>query len=101
MISSVSKEPTLEELMLLLPDDIDIIITEGYKRSNKPKIEVFRTSHSRDFLCKDDNTLVAVATDDLNASEIENVNNKFLLDNIEDIAVFIETNFIKKKTKTI
>ncbi|MDY6822067.1 MAG: molybdopterin-guanine dinucleotide biosynthesis protein B [Deferribacterota bacterium] len=97
MINSVNKEPTLDELMLLLPEDIDLVITEGYKRSNKPKIEVFRTSHSREFLCKDDNTLVAVATDDLNAPELENVNNKFFLDNIEDTATFIENNYIKKE----
>jgi len=33
------KEANLDDLVMLLPDDIDIILTEGYKRSNMPKIE--------------------------------------------------------------
>ena len=41
LIKDVYKEADLDDLTMLLPDDIDIILTEGYKRSNMPKIEVW------------------------------------------------------------
>ena len=47
LIKDVEKENTLDELLSMIPFDTDIIITEGYKQSDKPKIEVFRKNNSK------------------------------------------------------
>ena len=43
---------------------VDIIITEGFKRENKPKIEVFRKARHDEPACIGDNNLIALVTDD-------------------------------------
>lgn len=43
--------------------DVDLLITEGYKRERAPKIEVLRSALGGELLCRDDPTLIAVATD--------------------------------------
>jgi len=52
----------LDELIRYF-DDVDLLITEGYKRENKPKIEVLRAAVGSELLCRHDPELVAVATD--------------------------------------
>lgn len=101
LIKDVYREADLDDLTMLLPDDIDIVLTEGYKRSKMPKIEVFRTTNSREFLCKNDNTLVGVVTDNLHDSELKNVKNKFHLDAVTELADFLEDAFIKQKKEKI
>jgi molybdopterin-guanine dinucleotide biosynthesis protein MobB len=44
-------------------DDVDLLITEGYKRERTPKVEVLRRALGGPLLCLDDPTLIAVATD--------------------------------------
>lgn len=44
--------------------DVDIVITEGFKRENKPKIEVFRKARHAEPLCRNDDNLIAFVTDD-------------------------------------
>ena len=60
-IRRVEREPTLDELVAQLPK-VDIILTEGYKRSNKPKIEVVRAARSSEPICGP-GELLAIATD--------------------------------------
>ncbi len=43
--------------------DVDLVITEGYKTGNKPKIEIVRSARHTDPLLKDDALLMAVVTD--------------------------------------
>lgn len=70
--------------------DVDLIITEGYKRENKPKIEIHRSSrHQRPF-CLDDDNLIAFVTD----SDIDVTVPKFGLDEIEKIADLIEKKYL-------
>jgi molybdopterin-guanine dinucleotide biosynthesis protein B len=61
LIKNVEEEVTLDNLAGL-HHDMDIIITEGFKRSNKPKIEINRTAHSKELLCTSDE-LVALVSD--------------------------------------
>jgi molybdopterin-guanine dinucleotide biosynthesis protein B len=70
--------------------DVDIIITEGYKRENKPKIEVFRKARHREPLCRDDNNLVALVTDDDMDLNVPG----FGLEDIKGLADFIEKKFL-------
>ncbi|MHC1698622.1 MAG: molybdopterin-guanine dinucleotide biosynthesis protein B [Geobacteraceae bacterium] len=46
--------------------DMDIILTEGYKRSAKPKIEINRTAHSSELLCDPDELIALVSDADWN-----------------------------------
>ena len=44
-------------------DDVDLLITEGFKRDRAPKIEVFRSQRHRHPACLADETLKAMVTD--------------------------------------
>jgi molybdopterin-guanine dinucleotide biosynthesis protein B len=44
-------------------EDLDLLITERYKREKTPKIEVLRKAVDTELLCRDDPGLIAVATD--------------------------------------
>jgi molybdopterin-guanine dinucleotide biosynthesis protein MobB len=60
------QEPTLAETVASYCDDVDIVLTEGFKRSTMPKIEVHRQERSKKLLCRGeehDPTLIAVASD--------------------------------------
>ena len=60
------REPPLSENIAAYCADLDIVLTEGFKRSSMPKIEVHRRERSEHLLCRgeaDDPTLIAVASD--------------------------------------
>jgi molybdopterin-guanine dinucleotide biosynthesis protein MobB len=60
------QEPALSETLAAYCGDLDIVLTEGFKRSSMPKIEVSRQQRSERLLCRDeeyDPTLIAVAAD--------------------------------------
>ena len=65
-INHNSEEPSVEELISTHFNDVDIVLTEGFKRSTQPKIEVYRQAHSDELLCRGDSydeALIAVAAD--------------------------------------
>jgi molybdopterin-guanine dinucleotide biosynthesis protein B len=71
-------------------EGMDLVITEGYKKENKPKIEVLRAARHSQLVCAQDHNLVAVVTDvDLNPGVP-----KFGLDEIKELADLIEKNFL-------
>ena len=55
-------QKTLDELIPFL-SNVDLVITEGYKRADTPKIEVFRRAVHDRLLCGNDERLVAVVSD--------------------------------------
>lgn len=60
-------EPELAETIATYCQDVDIILTEGFKRSSMPKIEVHRRERSATMLCRGethDPQLIAVASDE-------------------------------------
>ena len=62
-----AQEPPLTETIETYFGDVDIILTEGFKRSAMPKIEVHRRERSPRLLCRGeehDPTLFAVASDE-------------------------------------
>jgi molybdopterin-guanine dinucleotide biosynthesis protein B len=61
LIKKVDEEMSLDQVADLLPD-MDIILTEGFKRSDKPKIEISRTAHSSELLCTPEE-LIALVSD--------------------------------------
>lgn len=63
LIRKVERERTLDQLASLVDDGIDLVITEGYKRGDKPKLEVFRSERNTELLCGENDRLFAVAAD--------------------------------------
>ncbi len=62
----IDHEPSLDETVATFCGDVDIVLTEGFKKSKMPKIEVYRRERSEKLLCRDeehDSTLIAVASD--------------------------------------
>ncbi len=55
-------ELALDEIVRRMPVSVDIVLTEGYKKGDKPKIEVSRAACGRGLLSSD-RELLAVATD--------------------------------------
>ena len=74
-------------------NDVDLLMTEGYKREPKPKIEVVRAAMGTELLCRNDPRLVAVATDAHIAIDVP----VFRLDDPGPIADFIEQKFLNRR----
>ena len=51
LIRKTDEEMPLEEIVELM-GDVDLVITEGYKRGNKPKIEISRLQRGSELLCQ-------------------------------------------------
>lgn len=69
--------------------NVDIVLTEGYKTATNDKIEVFRPEVHGELLCRDDETLVAVASDvpvDINVPRIP-------LQHVDELADFLIAHF--------
>jgi molybdopterin-guanine dinucleotide biosynthesis protein B len=61
LVRQLESEMPLDEAVELM-GDVDIVITEGYKRGDKPKIEVSRLERGTELLCRAEE-LVAVMAD--------------------------------------
>ncbi|MBW6507953.1 MAG: molybdopterin-guanine dinucleotide biosynthesis protein B [Desulfuromonadales bacterium] len=62
-----NSEPNLDDTVATYCQDVDIVLTEGFKRSSMPKIEVHRRERSATLLCRGeqhDPNLFAVASDE-------------------------------------
>ncbi|MBS4007188.1 MAG: molybdopterin-guanine dinucleotide biosynthesis protein B [Clostridium sp.] len=89
LLEKVSEELTLDEVMAKI-SNVDIIISEGYKRNNKPKIEVFRSTVHEEPLCTGEDNLIAFVSDivlDLGVPV-------FSLNDYAGIAALIERRFL-------
>jgi molybdopterin-guanine dinucleotide biosynthesis protein B len=83
-------EGTLDSLIDYF-DDMDLVITEGYKGAHKPKIEVVRAARHSDVLLKEDRHLVAVVSDAMLDIGLP----IFGLEDLDDLANFIEEKYLK------
>jgi molybdopterin-guanine dinucleotide biosynthesis protein B len=61
LIRQLDEEMPLDDVVGLM-QDVDIVITEGYKRGDRLKIEVTRAERSRELLCRPEE-LIAIMTD--------------------------------------
>lgn len=97
LVKNVETEETLNSLATKYFQDVDIVLAEGYKQEDKPKIEVFRSRLHETPLCKGDEHLVAIVTDaglDLGVPRFE-------LDDIKGLAGFVEQRFLVKSSRVI
>jgi molybdopterin-guanine dinucleotide biosynthesis protein B len=91
LIKRVEETPALDELVAQYYPDMDLVITEGFKRLDKPKIEVFRSALRSEPLCTAADNRVALASD----VPLEVDCPRFSIDDAEAIADFIEDRFLK------
>ena len=90
LVKDVETEETIDRLASKYFQDVDIILTEGYKKEERPKIEVFRSQVHETPLCKGDEHLVALVSDtslDLGVPCFE-------LHDIKGLADFLEKRFL-------
>ncbi|WP_419798944.1 MAG: molybdopterin-guanine dinucleotide biosynthesis protein B [Terasakiella sp.] len=79
------EEPEIEDLIQHM-SDVDLILIEGFKFNNHPKIEVHRPSYGREPLWPNDPTILAVASDE----QLRDIERPLIdLKDIESIADFI------------
>ena len=88
LIKRLEGEMALGEIAAFLTD-VDIILTEGYKRGDAPKIEVSRRGRGGELLCTPDE-LVAIVSDQLFDLDVP----QFGLDDTVGIVDLLEGTFL-------
>lgn len=86
--------PSVEELLETYFQDVDIVLTEGFKKSSLPKIELHRRERSATLICRgeeNDPALIAVASDERLELDVPLLD----LNDAEEVAGFIEARFLK------
>jgi molybdopterin-guanine dinucleotide biosynthesis protein B len=94
VIRSTDHDLTLEEIRDRFVNDIDIIISEGYKNDNAPKIEIFRKEAQQELLCTQDDNLAALVTNYHHSLDVP----CFGLDDTGGLADLIEQTFLAAQT---
>ena len=93
MVKKHAAAPSLEELLATYFNDVDLVITEGFKNGSMPKIEINRQERSTTLLCRGeehDPTLVAVASDAKLELDVPVLD----LNDAEAVADFVEKRFL-------
>jgi molybdopterin-guanine dinucleotide biosynthesis protein B len=95
LIKSITTEDTLDEIARFLGDDYDIILTEGFKQANAPKILVYHNGggSSLDNIKK----LIAVVGDESLKTKIR----KFSRGDVKGLADLLEKGFIKPQRERL
>ncbi len=94
LIMDLEKEMSIDDIVLKYLNHLDIVFTEGYKKNDKPKIEVIKEDgRYEDILCKYDKNLIAVVTD----IKLETPVPCFRHDEITLLTDFIEKMYLHRK----
>ncbi len=91
LISNLDEELSLDELAEKFFGNVDLVLTEGYKSHDKPKIEVFRSALGETALCELKDNLIGLVTD----VKLELDVPQFQIENISQLVEYIKT-FIKE-----
>jgi molybdopterin-guanine dinucleotide biosynthesis protein B len=95
MVKPVSQDSTLEEIVRLLGEDYDIILCEGFKQGNAPKIEIHRKDAGA--LLKNIKKRIAIITDE----QLETKARQFSFEDNKSLADLLERGFIKPQKERI
>jgi molybdopterin-guanine dinucleotide biosynthesis adapter protein len=93
LVRKHAESPPIEELIATYFSDVDLILTEGFKKSGLPKIEVHRAERSPTLLCRGaehDPSLLAVASDEQLELDVPVLD----LNNPVQVADFVEKHII-------
>jgi molybdopterin-guanine dinucleotide biosynthesis protein B len=91
LIRDVEKDLTLEEIREKLIQDVDLIVSEGYKKDVQPKIEIFRKEKHKELLCTKEDNLIAIVSDKKFRVGVS----CFFLDDIRGVADFLEKKYLR------
>jgi molybdopterin-guanine dinucleotide biosynthesis protein B len=91
LIRQLDQEMPLDDIVSLM-SDVDIVLTEGFKRGDKPKIEVSRQERGTGLLCQAEE-LVAILAD----YAIDMPVPQFALEDARGIVDHLEDLFLKHK----
>jgi molybdopterin-guanine dinucleotide biosynthesis protein B len=95
-IRQVGAELELSEIAARLFWTEDILLTEGFKSSNFPKIEIFRSAVEPQPICGPENNLVGIVTDDPVGIAVP----RFSFAAVSDVADFIADRYLKDRKKS-
>jgi molybdopterin-guanine dinucleotide biosynthesis adapter protein len=90
IVTTVHNELTLDQMAAAYFQDVDLVITEGYKSENKPKVEILGEGAAELISPKNEVFLVAAAAD-TNGLDLPSVSR----DDVASIADAIEDRFLK------
>lgn len=93
LVKQHAASPPVEELLSTYFTDVDIVLTEGFKASALPKIEVHRRDRSETLLCRGaehDPTLLAVASDEPLELDVPRLD----INDADAVVDFIEKKFL-------
>ena len=89
LIKPITPALTLDEIVHLIGEDCDIILTEGFKQGSAPKIEVHRREAGPPLSAV--KKLIAIATDEPLKTKVR----QFSLQDIKSLVDLLEKGFIK------
>lgn len=95
LIKPVALEPTPSEIVRLFGEDYDIVLTEGFKEGNAPKIEVHRKEIGPPLPAV--KKLAAIVTDE----PLETKTRQFSFEDVKGLADLLEKGFIKPQRERI
>jgi molybdopterin-guanine dinucleotide biosynthesis protein B len=97
LVKEVESEQSLDSLASQYFQEVDIILTEGYKKQNNPKIEVFRSQMHGTPVCKQDERLVALVSD----ANLDLGVPRFNPDDVKGLADLVVEKFLVKSSPII
>jgi len=89
LIRQLDREMALDEIAELM-GDVDLVITEGYKSGDKPKIEVTRQARGTELLCRPEE-LIGIMAD----YEVDMPVPQFALDDAAGIVDLLEELYLR------
>jgi molybdopterin-guanine dinucleotide biosynthesis protein B len=95
LIRPVAQEKSLDEIVPLFGEDYDIVLTEGFKHGEAPKIEVHRKENGP--LLSDIKELIAIVTDE----PLETKARQFSHQDIKGLAGLLEKGFLEPQRERI
>ena len=93
LIQCLDEEMSLDEIARYV-QGVDIIITEGYKQGDKPKIEISRRARSTELICSQEE-LIAIVADQTFPLNVPH----FDPDDAAGVADLLEQQFLQKRVK--
>jgi len=94
LVKKHAASPPVEDLLSAFFTDVDIVLTEGFKSSALPKIEVHRRERSATLLCRGkehDPALLAVASDEPLELDVPRLD----INDADMVTDFIERKFLR------
>jgi len=99
LVKRLARPLTLDETLktFFKPHKLDLIITEGFKRENKPKIEIVRKAVATEPICRNKGDQLAALVSDMKIKGYAVP--QFGLNDVKKITDFIESQFLTTKTR--